>query len=184
MSRFVLSWLRSRGLIVVIAACLVVALLGALTADVTLRLPYIRRSLPMPLVVVLVAALVIATPLQRRFGELEGSFARAAVDRAVAGLLTCALALIACAPASQSAAGAFPWALLLALMIVSVLAVVWLGSLAWFAPVLLGLASIYVDLTQNAVISTALEALGLPVLAAALVIALAVFVVRGPPVES
>lgn len=174
------AWLRSRGLTTTLAVLLLVAVAGALAADVTLRLPYVRRSLPVPLALVALTGLVIAIPLQNRFGDLERSFPRGTAERGFAGCLVCALAAAACVPAGLSAVGAFPWRLLFALMAATVVAVVLVGPFAWLAPLVLGLAVMYVDLQRNAVITSALNTVGMTKLVLALVVALLVFAARGP----
>ncbi len=174
------AWYRSRGFPIVAAACLVSALAGAFAADVTLRLPLLPRSLPLPVIVVLVVTLVMTTPLCNRFGSLETSLARAPLDRAMAGVVACGLAMVACLPASISAGAKFPWSLLLALMTVAVLAVIMLGPLAWLPTTVLGLTTIYVDLVYRDPIRSTLDALGLPTLTIALGVSLAGFIARGP----
>jgi len=174
------AWLRSRRLPAVAAVCAVVALGGALAADATLRLPVLRRSLPLPVLLVLVSALVVTTPLCNRFGGLEAAMPRARLDRALAGGLACGLAVLACLPVSARAGARFSWSTLLGLMIVGVLAVLALGPLGWLPPTVLGLTTIYVDFAYAAPVRSALDAVGLPALSAALVASLLAFAALGP----
>ena len=103
-----LAWLRSRRLTMIAAACAVLALAGMSAADATLQLPGLRRSLPRSVVIVVVSALVVTTPLSNRFGGLETSLPRTRVDHALAGAFTCGLAVLACLPVSAAAAGRYP----------------------------------------------------------------------------
>ncbi len=174
------GWLRSRGfgaaLVVVVAA----ALAGGLAGKTTLQLPFVERSLPLPVVVLLVAVVVVVTPVQDRFGGLEASLARRRSDRVLAGALACSLAVLGCVPAAVAAGGLFPWSVFVALLAFSVLAVVLAGSLAWLPTVLVGLGVTYVDLVYGQPVRSALDALGLPALAALLLAALGLYVLRGP----
>lgn len=175
-----LAWLRSRHLPAVAVLCLAIAVAGAVAADTTLRLPGLSRSLPMPVVIVLIAGLVVTAPLLDRFGGLEASMPRARLDRALASGLACGLPVLACMPVSASAAGRFPWSPLLALMTAGVLAVIALGPLGWLPPTVLGFATVYIDFTYGEPIRSALDAAGLPVLAAALAVSAAAYAVLGP----
>lgn len=174
------AWLRSRRLPAIAAICAAVALAGALAADTSLRLPGLRRSLPLPVVVVLIASLVVTAPLADRFGGLEAAMPRARLDRALAGSTACALAVLACLPVSASAGFRFPWSTLLALMTVGVLAVIALGPLAWLPPLVLGLTTIYIDFVYDQPIRSALDALPAPVLVAALAASVASYAAIGP----
>lgn len=174
------AWLTSRGFRLAALVCLVMAAAGTMAADTTLRLPFVQRSLPLPLVIVLAASVVVVTPLQNRFGALESSLVRGRLDRGLAGMLACGLAVLACIPAAVSAAGRFPWSVLIALLVFSVGAVVAAGPLAWLATVVAGLAVTYVDLAYAEPIRSALDALGVPTLLALLLGGLYVFLVRGP----
>jgi len=69
---------------------------------------------------------------------------------------------------------------LFALMAATVVAVVLVGPFAWLAPLVLGLAVMYVDLQRNAVITLALNTVGMTKLVLALVVALLLFAARGP----
>lgn len=175
-----LAWLRSRRLIAVAVACAVVALAGMSAADATLRLPGLRRSLPLSVIVVVVSALVVTTPLCNRFGGLEASMPRARLDRAMAGVLACGLAVLACLPVGVAAAGRFPWSPLLALMTIGVLAVIALGPLGWMPPTVLSLVTLYVDFNYAEPIRSALDAIGLFALSAALVASVLAYAAVGP----
>lgn len=175
-----LAWLRSRRLIGVAAACAVVALAGMSAADATLRLPGLSRSLPLSVVIVVVSALVVTTPLCNRFGGLEASMPRARLDRAMAGALACGLAILACLPVSAAAAGRFPWSPLLAIMTIAVLAVIALGPLGWMPPTVLSLVTLYVDFNYAEPIRSALNAVGLLALSAALVASVLAYAALGP----
>ncbi|MGN6612273.1 MAG: hypothetical protein ACTHLJ_10905 [Angustibacter sp.] len=174
------AWLRSRGFGVALAVVAVTALVGALAADTTLQLPFVQRSIPLPVLVLLVAVIVVVTPIQDRFGGLEASLARQRTDRLLAAALACSLAVLACAPAAASAAGLFPWSVFLALLGFSVVAVVVAGALAWLPTVVVGLAVTYVDLVHDQAVRSTLDALGVPVLVALLLGALGLYVLRGP----
>lgn len=174
------AWLRSRGFPTAVVAGLLVAVAGALAGDVTLRLPYLQRSLPVPLVLITLTALVIATPLQSRFGDVERSFTRGTAERGVAGCLACFIAVAACVPASLRTAGAFPWRLLLALAAATVLAVVLVGPFAWLASLTLGLAAMYANLTRDGIVNTTLDDVGTTALVVTVLVALLVFAARGP----
>lgn len=174
------GWLRSRRLPAIALACAAVAVAGALAADTTLRLPGLRRSLPLPFLIVLISGLVVTTPLYDRFGGLEASMPRARLDRALASGLACSLAVLACLPVSASAGYRFPWTPLLALMTVGVLAVVVLGPLAWLPSTVLGFVNVYVDFTYSDPIRSALDGVGVPLLSAALVASAFAYAHFGP----
>lgn len=174
------AWLRSRSFTTVIVACVVVAVAGALAADATLRLPFLRRSLPLPALVAFLPALVVTTPLYNRFGSLEATLPRATVDRALAGTVACGLAIAACLPASVAAGARFPWTVLLALLSVALLAVIVLGPLAWLPTLVLGFIAMYVDFVYREPIRSALDTVGTPTLAFAVVACIGGFVVYGP----
>lgn len=180
MMALALGWLRSRAFVTAALVVVVAATLGGVAADTTLRLPFIQRSLPVPVLVLLVAAIVVVTPLQDRFGGLEASMARGRADRGLAGGLACSLAVMACVPAALSAAGVFPWNVFIALLAFSIVAVVVAGALAWLPTVAVGLAVTYVDLVYGAPVRSTLDAVGLPVLFVVLVSALLLYVARGP----
>lgn len=175
-----LAWLRSRRLTTVAAACAALALAGMSAADATLQLPGLRRSLPLSVVIVVVSALVVTTPLYNRFGGMETSMPRARVDRAMAGALACGLAVLACLPVSAAAAGRFPWSPLLAIMTIAVLAVTALGPLGWMPPTALSLVTLYVDFNNAEPIRSALDAIGLPALSTALVASVLTYAAIGP----
>lgn len=180
MRSVVVGWVRSRGFGPALLVSGATAVAGGLAADTTLQLPFVQRSLPLPVVVLLVAVIVVVTPIQDRFGGLEASLARRRTDRSLAAALACSLAVLACAPAAVSAAGLFPWSVFVALLVVSVAAVVVVGPLAWLPTIFAGLAVTYVDLVYGQPVRSALDALGLPALAAFLLAALGLYVLRGP----
>ncbi len=180
MTLLAFGWFRSRNFTIVTLACGVVVLAGALAADATLRLPFLRRSLPLPVLVVLLPALVVTTPLYSRFGNLETSLTRARLDRALAAVVACSLAIVAGLPASAAAGARFPWSLLLALMAVAVLAVMIVGPLAWLPTLVLGLITVYVDFVYREPIRSTLDAVGIPTLAVAVAASVVGFVVHGP----
>lgn len=174
------AWLRSRGFHLAMIGCAIVALSGALASGVTLRLPFLRHPLPLPVLAVLVTVLVVTTSLQARFAVVERTLLRVRLDRAVAGIVACGLAGASCLPAGLATSRAVPWNLLVALMTVATVAVVLLGPMAWLTPLVIGLACLYADLRYHHVVSHALDDLGGPVLTAALVVSLAAFVRFGP----
>lgn len=174
------AWLTSRGFGPAALVCLAMAAAGTVAADATLRLPFVRRSLPLPVLIVLVALVVVVTPLQNRFGPLESSLVRVCLDRGLAGVLACTLAVLASVPAAVSAAGRFPWSVLIALLACSVVAVVLAGPLAWLPTLVAGLATTYVDLAYDEPIRSALDTLGVPTLIVLLLVGLCVFLVKGP----
>lgn len=174
------AWLRSRRLPAVAVVCIAIAVAGASAADASLQLPGLRRSLPLPVVLVVISGLVVTTPLYNRFGGLEASMPRVRLDRALASGVACSLAVLACLPASAAAGPRFPWSPLLALMTVGVLAVVVLGPLAWLPPTVLGFVTVYVDFNYAEPIRTALDGLGIPSLSAALVASALAFARVGP----
>lgn len=180
MRSVVVGWLRSRSFGTAVAAAATTAVAGGLAADATLQLPFVQRALPLPVVVLLVAVVVVVTPIQDRFGGLEDSLGRRRTDRVLAGALACSLAVLGCMPAAVAAGGLFPWSVFVALLAFSVLAVVLAGPLAWLPTVLVGLAATYVDLVYGQPVRSALDALGLPALAAFLLAALGLYVLRGP----
>jgi hypothetical protein len=175
-----LAWLRSRHLPALAAVCAVVAIAGAFAADATLRLPVVRRALPLPVLMVLIPALVATTPLCSRFDALEASLPRGVSDRAMAGGAACALALLACLPVGLAAGPIFPWSALLALMAVGVAAVIVLGPLAWMPTIVLGLGTVYVDFVYAEPIRSALDSVGIAALAATLGASLLAYVIVGP----
>lgn len=176
----VAGWLRSRGFGTALAVVAATALVGGLAGDATLRLPFVERSLPLPVVVLLVAVVVVVTPVQDRFGGLEASLARRRADRLLAGALACGLAVLGCLPAAVAAGALFPWSVFIALLALAVAAVVVVGDLAWLPTVVVGLGVTYVDLVYGQPVRSALDALGLPALAALLLAALLLFVLHGP----
>lgn len=180
MTGLLLGWLRSRGFGVAFGVAAATALAGGLAAHATLRLPFVQRSLPMPVVVLLVALVVVVTPVQDRFGGLEGSLVRGRADRLLAASLACGLAVLGCVPAAVAAAGLFPWSVFIALLVLAVVAVILLGPLAWLPTVVAGLAVTYIDLGYGQPVRSALNAVGLPVLSALLLAALGLYVLRGP----
>lgn len=176
----VLAWLRSRRFPGAAAISGVVAVVGASASDVTLELPLLSRELPLPLVLVLVPAVVMTTPLYGRFGDVEPSMVRAPLDRLLAALASTGLALAACLPGGLAAGSRFPWAPLLALMAAAVLAVVVLGELAWLPATVLGLGVVYVDFVYGEPVRRVLDAVGLPVLSAVLTVSVLVYARLGP----
>lgn len=175
-----IAWIRSRHLHIAAAACLLVAVIGAAAGDATLELPLLRRSLPLPVIVILIPSLVMTGPLCDRLGGLEATLPRAATDRAAAGSAACGLAAAACLPPGLAMGTQFPWSPLLTLMAVAVLAVVLLGELAWLPTTALALTTIYIDFVYQEPIKTELDAIGLVPIVAALAACMLAFVAYGP----
>ncbi|KQX65680.1 hypothetical protein ASD06_08605 [Angustibacter sp. Root456] len=175
-----LGWLRSRGFVGALVVAAATAIAGGVAADTTLQLPLVQRSLPLPVVVLLVAVIVVVTPIQDRFGGLEASLERRRTDRLLAGALACSLAVVACGPAAMSARERLPWSVFVGLLVVAVMAVVVVGAFAWLPTVVVGLAVTYVDLVYGQPVRSALDTVGLPVLSALLMAALGLYVLRGP----
>lgn len=180
MSVGVSGWLRSHGFGWAAVACLVLTVLGALAGDATLQLPGVPRSVPLPVVVIVVAALIVTTPLQSRFGELDATLPRAEQDRAMTSLLTCGLAVIACLPISRASSGRFSWAVMLVMVTVAVVAVVLVGPLAGLPTAVVGLAATYADAAYGDPVRRLLDEVGPVALSGLLAVSLLVYVGRGP----
>lgn len=180
MTSFLVGWLRSRRFPLVAALLAVVALLGGVAAQETVRIPLLRNPVQMPIMLLLVVVAIAGVPLPDRFGLLERSFARAAVDRTGAAVLACGLSVASLLPAVALNASRFPWSLLLALMTLAVLGVCLLGSLGWLPALVGALVSVYVELNDRQAVTGALDRLGVPALLGLLAAAVALFVLRGP----
>lgn len=180
MSGIAVAWLRSRRFPALGAVCLAIAAAGALAADSSLLLPFVNRRLPMPLLLVLLPAVVLTTPLCDRFGGLERHMARTVAERGLAVALAVSLVAAASLPAAVASDFQFPRSPLLALMALALVGVATLGALAWLPSVVIGMAVMYVDFIYEAPIRSALDTLGSPLLCLSVLLAGVVYAVRGP----
>lgn len=63
MNGVAVAWLRSRRFAALTAVCLAIAVAGAFAPDSSLLLPFVTQRFPMPLLLVLLPAVVLTTPL-------------------------------------------------------------------------------------------------------------------------
>jgi hypothetical protein len=174
------AWLRSRRFPALAAVCLAVAVAGSFAADSSLLLPFVNRRFPMPLLLVLLPAVVLTTPLCDRFGGLERHMGRTVAERGLAVALAVLLVAAASLPAALAAGALFPTTPLLALMALAVTGVVALGALAWLPSVVVGMAVMYADFIYQAPVRSALDTLGSALLGLTVLLAGVVYAVRGP----
>lgn len=163
-----------------------VALIGWVTRRMVVHFPVVAEAVQARLLVVVAAVLVALIPLYASFPALEGTLLREGRLRALRVLAAVALALVAVLPAwlamtslRQGSVDA-EVRLLLVLLSVGLVAIVWVGDLAWAVGLSTGLVSIFADTQVNRPVSTALLAVPVAVFVVLLVVAGALVVRNGP----
>lgn len=179
MTRLVWTVARVRRMPVILPFAGIVALAGLLAADDSLLLPLVPRSLPVPVLLSVVAGILVAAPLASSPVVEIGAVARRRSERAIALGLTLSLTLLSIAPAIESGQGSISWNQPLTVVAVALVSVVALDRMAWLPTTTVTIGWIYLDLNSLGTLSESLRDAGrLPLLAAAL--SAAVFVLHGP----
>jgi hypothetical protein len=151
------------------------------------RLPVVSGSIPAPLVIMLVAVLVVCTPLQASFPTLAATLPREALARSLRTVVATGLAVVAYLPASWGEARSAAdldvgdWPRLIVLVALGIGATVVIGEHSWILVVSGGVLALIVDGSHpGRPVSHLLAGVGPLWLGVALVGAAVAYAVRGP----
>ena len=166
--------------------CLVVALatglVGFLSRATFVQLPFLQETVPVRLLVAVVAVVVAVTPLYPVFTELTPTLVRERTLQRVRPFGAVGLASVAYAPSAVGVSGTeVDTSFFLALLCTGLLAIVVTGHLAWAVVLALGFTMMLVDSAPGAPVATALGHLALGVWGGAVLIAVLVAGTRGAP---
>lgn len=169
--------------------CLVVALatglVGFLSRATFVQLPFLQETVPVRLLVAVVAVVVAITPLYPVFTDLTPSLVRERTLQWVRPLGTVGLASLAYAPSAVGVSGAgTDTSFFLALLCAGLLAIVFTGHLAWAVVLALGFTMMLVDSAPGAPVATALGHVAFGLWGCAVLITMLVVGVRGAPRRS
>jgi hypothetical protein len=166
--------------------CLVVALatglVGFLSRATFVQLPFLQETVPVRLLVAVVAVVVAVTLLYPVFTELTPTLVRERTLQRVRPFGAVGLASVAYAPSAVGVSGTeVDTSFFLALLCTGLLAIVVTGHLAWAVVLALGFTMMLVDSAPGAPVATALGHLALGVWGGAVLIAVLVAGTRGAP---
>ena len=179
MTRLVWTVARVRRMPVVLPFAVAVALAGLLAADGSLLLPLVPRSLPVPVLLSVVAGILVAAPLASSPVVEIGAVARRRGERAIALGLILSMTLLSIAPAIESGQGLISWNQPLTVVAVALASVVVLDRMAWLPTTVVTVGGTYLDLNSLGTLSQTLRDAGsVPLLAVAVLAS--VYVVHGP----
>ena len=179
MTRLVWTVARVRRMPVVLPFAVAVALAGLLAADGSLLLPLVPRSLPVPVLLSVVAGILVAAPLASSPVVEIGAVARRGSERAIALGLILSMTLLSIAPAIESGQGLISWNQPLTVVAVALASVVVIDRMAWLPTTVVTVGGTYLDLNSLGTLSQTLRDAG-PVPLLAVAVLAAVYVVHGP----
>lgn len=165
--------------------CGLLSVVAYLARDDVVQLPFADDPVPARMLVAMTVVAASVTPLYATFPGLVLTFVRERSVRAVRPAGVVILAMIGFLPAVVGSPEAgrsalIDTALFLSLLAAGILAAVALGDHAWFVVTGASLTVLFLEALPGAPVAAALAGMGLAPPAAAVVVACAIYAVRGP----